>query len=194
VERFSHIACRLLLWVGVLIPGTASAQERIDWASFPVERETFVESRAAPGTYATLGSFDGVAMLYFSTSKRLIEIKGLKRISIPFLGQEPDDMYEFHHETFTLASMVRTGDGEYAFQATNNGAFDRVATGRLRVTLLPIRVAAKVEEFLMEEHGQAINSVMNRYVLPRSTAAKAMLKTYGEVFFGGNWVAIDPER
>jgi hypothetical protein len=28
-------------------------------------------------------------------------------------------------------------------------------------------------------------------MLPRSTAAKAMLKTYDEVFFGGNWVALD---
>jgi hypothetical protein len=87
------------LVVGVLLPGTASAQDRIDWASFPVEREAFIESRTAPGTYATLGSFDGVAVLYFSPSKRLIEIKGLKKISVPFLGQERDDKYEFHHET-----------------------------------------------------------------------------------------------
>ncbi len=130
-------------------------------------------------------------MLYFSPSKRTIEIEGLKSISIPFLGQEPDDTYEFHHETFTLTSVIRIGDGEYAFQGTNDGPFSRMVTGRIRVTVSPTRVSGRVDEFLMEEHGQAVTGVMNTCRLAPSPAAQAMLKTYDEVFLGGNWVALD---
>jgi hypothetical protein len=165
----------------------------LDWAEFPVEMEKF--SEAEPGKYANVGTFSGVGNMYLSVSRKLIELKGLRVIEIPFLGQEIDDKYEFRFESFTIESVIPTGAGEYAFQAINNGRFARKITGKIR--LVPpqgLGVSTRVEEFLMEEHGQAIEGVMNRYVLPRSVASKAMLKKYDEVFFGGNFVALDIQR
>ena len=66
-----------------------------------------------------------------------------------------------------------------------------MVTGRIRVTVSPSGVSGRVDEFLMEEHGQSIKGVMNRYRLAQSPAAQAMRKTYNEVFLGGNVVALE---
>ena len=147
---------RILLVSLALLPAVLSAQGTIMWASFPVEREAFMSTEADPRRYRSAGTFDGIGLLYFSPERRTIKIEGLKKISIPFLGQEPDDKYEFHHETFTLTSVIRIGDGEYAFQGTNDGPFSRMVTDRIRVTVSPSGVSGRVDEFLMEEHGQSI--------------------------------------
>ena len=97
---------RFLIPALALIPAVVSAQERIDWASFPVERETFSATEVAPQRYSSAGVFDGVGMLYFSPSKRLVEIKRLQKISLPFPGQEPNDKYEFHPERIHHARVL----------------------------------------------------------------------------------------
>lgn len=178
----------------VLVPAVLSGQTRtINWASFPVEREKFIE--AEPGRYAAVGTFDGVGMMYFSPTKKVTEFQGLRRIELPYLGQEADDKYEFRHESFTIVSVIPTGEREYAFQAINHGGpFARTVTGKVRFSLQLGWIgccAGIIEEFLMDEHGQTLKGVMNRYRLPRSTASKAMLKKYDEVFFGGNYVALE---
>jgi hypothetical protein len=103
----------------------ASGQQRpgIDWLTVAVEREAFMES--PPGQYATSGRFDGVAMLYLSASRKLVELKGFRRATLPYLGQQPNQSYEIYQETFTIESLIRVDVGEYAFQGVNNGAFDR---------------------------------------------------------------------
>ena len=78
---------------------------------FSVEREAFPRTDVDGREYSSTGTFDGIGKLYFSPSKRTIEIEGLKNISIPFFGQEPDDKYEFHHEaTGNMPSRARTTD------------------------------------------------------------------------------------
>ena len=130
--------------------------------------------------------------MYVSAENRIISFKGLRRIHLPYLRQQADDKYEFRFEQFTLESIIRIGPREYAFQGVNQGPFDRTVTGRVRFS--DERLGATVQEFTMEEHGQELSGVMTRYTLPKSKKATAMLKRYDEVFFGGNWVAVEPSR
>ena len=179
---------RYLLIVCALVSTVLFGQTRtINWASFPVEKERFFEGE--PDRYATVGRFDGVGMMYFSPTKKLVEFKGFRSIDVPYLGQEPDDKYEFRHESFTIGSVIPIAEREYAFQAVSDGPFARTVTGKIRFS-----VERRVEEFQMDEHGQMLKGVMNRYVLARSAAARAMLKKYDDVFFGGNYVAVEVEQ
>ena len=43
----------------------------------------------------------------------------------------------------------------------------------------------------MEEHGHTVRGVINRYYLPKSELAKAIFKKHEDVFFGGNYVALE---
>ena len=187
---------RNLLVVLALVPAALSGQMRmsLDWANFPVEMERFVESEPGSGQYATAGTFNGVGSMYLSATKKVIDFKGLRIIELGYLGQEPDDKYEFRHESFTIGSLIAVGGGEYAFQATNDGPLDRTVTGKIRIAVGSSRINGTVQEFQMEEHGQVLKGVMNRYVLPRTPAGLTMLKKYDEIFFGGNFAAMEFAR
>ncbi len=164
----------------------------VDWATVAVEREAFGEGQ--PGQYATVGKFDGIGMLYLSVTKRLLEFKGLRRISVPYLGQQPENAYEIHHETFAISSIIRVSDNEYAFEGVSDGPFRRSVTGKLRYSVARSGLGGTVEEFQLDEHGQVIKGIMNRYSIAKSAQGVAMLKKYAEVFLGGNFVALDFER
>jgi hypothetical protein len=161
----------------------------VDWITVAAEREAFLEGQ--PGQYATTGTFDGIGMIYLSVSKRIIEFKGFRRITLPHLGQQPGNAYEVHSESFTIRSLIRVADTEYAFQGVSDGPFGRTVTGKVRYSVTTSGLVGTVEEFLLEEHGQQIKGVMNRYSMARSAPALEMLKRYAEVFLGGNYVALD---
>jgi hypothetical protein len=161
----------------------------IDWASFRVEREAFFE--ATPGTYGTAGTFGGIGLMYFSPGKKLIEFKGLRTIEIPYMGQEPDDKYELKFESFVITGMAPITTFEYAFQARNAGPFSRTVTGKIRFSVAKSGLVGQIENFQMEEHGQTISGVMNRYYLPRSEIARVMFNKHDDIFFGGNHVALE---
>jgi hypothetical protein len=161
----------------------------IDWATFRVEREAFFE--ASPGTYGTPGSFGGIGLMYFSPSKKLIEFQGLRTIEMPHIGQEADDKYELKFESFVITAMSQLSKFEYAFQAKNSGPFSRTATGKIRFSVAKSGLAGQIEDFQMEEHGQTLRGVMNRYCLPKSEIAKSMFKKYDDIFFGGSYVALE---
>jgi hypothetical protein len=131
-------------------------------------------------------------MLYFAPVKSKVEFKGFRAIRLPFLGQEEDDKFELRAESFKTTSVVSVGDGEFIFEALVDGPFEHRVTGRLQVKIAPNGVTGRVVSFRMDEHGDAYAGIMTRYSLPRSAAAKAMLKRYDEVFFGGNMVALSP--
>lgn len=164
----------------------------IDWASVSVERESFFED--APGKFGTAGTFSGIGLMYFSPTNKLIEFKGLHAIEIPHIGQESDDKYELKYESFTITAMIPTGDTEYAFQATSTGAFPRTIRGRIRFSLAKSGLVGHVEDFQMEELGKTLEGVMNRYSLPKSEDAKAMFKKHEDIFFGGNYLALEFEK
>jgi hypothetical protein len=178
-----------LLLVLVVTSPAIGRDPAIDWASFRVEREAVFE--ASPGTYGTAGSFGGIGLMYFSPSKKLIEFKGLRTIEIPHMGQEADDKYELKSESFVITAMSQISKFEYAFQARNAGPFSRMATGKIRFSVAKSGLVGQIEDFQMEEHGQTIRGVMNRYYLPRSEIAKAMFTKHDDIFFGGGYVALE---
>jgi hypothetical protein len=169
---------------------TAARLPGLDWASLPVEREEFFE-QGTTREYATTGRFGGIGMMYLSASRKVLIYNGLRRIGVPHLGQERDDLFEFKQESYTIRSLIRTDNGEYAFEAVNDGPFDRTVTGKVRYSLSKSGLFGLVDEFQMEEHGQTIKGMMNRYSLPKSAEAQRMLSKYTEVFFGGHYVALD---
>jgi len=160
------------------------------WATVTVEMTAFFEQ--TPGEYGTSGKFDGVGMMYLSPEQKSLIFKGLRKISIRYLAQEPDDEYEFYQESFSLRSIIRTADGEYALEATSENAFGRTVTGKIRYSIVGSGLgrSGAVTEFRLDEHGQVMKGVMNRYALARSPEALAMLKKYDAIFFGGNYVAL----
>jgi hypothetical protein len=87
-----------------LLAGVQSASRlpAIDWVTVAAEREAFLEGQ--PGQYATTGTFDGIGMIYLSVSKRIIEFKGFRRITLPHLGQQPGNLYEVQLDTVALAA------------------------------------------------------------------------------------------
>ena len=129
-------------------------------------------------------------MLYLSATNRVVELKGLRRATMPHLGQQPNHIYEIYHETFTIDSLIRVGDGEYAFQGVNNGPFNRAITGKVRYSVAASGLVGVVDELQLAEHGQAIKGIMNRYVMASSSQATALLKKHDDVFLGGNFVAL----
>jgi hypothetical protein len=130
-------------------------------------------------------------MLYLSASRKLVELKGFRRATLPYLGQQPNQSYEIYHETFTIESLIRVDAGEYAFQGVNNGPFNRAVTGKVRYSVAASGLVGSVDELQLAEHGQVFKGVMNRYVIARSVEAIALLKKHDDVFFGGNYVALD---
>lgn len=186
---------RITVWLLLaILPTVAIAQRRqIDWATFAVERQSF-EADDESGKYATTGIFDGVGMLYFSPSKNKIEYKGFRAIRIPFLGQDSNDKFEIRAESFATTSVISVGDGAFAFEGVVDGPFERVVTGVLKIAIGDLGVAGTAIEFRMDEHGEIFEGVMTRYMLPSSPTAKAMLKRYDDVFWGGNFVALQPPQ
>lgn len=181
----------LLLLLLSSTAGAAAQRSDIDWASFAVERFAY-EADEKTAKYGTTGTFDGVGMLYFSSTKQKIEYKGFRMIRMPYLGQQRDDKFELRAESFATTSIISLGNGEFAFEAVVQGPFTRTVTGRMRIKIAPSTIAATVVEFRMDEHGDVYEGVMTRYTLPASAAARAMLKKYDEIFLGGNFVALVP--
>lgn len=167
--------------------GTQAAPPGLDWATVVVEREAFFEDK--PGEYGTTPRFDGVGMLYISATRKSILFRGLRRISTPHLGQPRGAEYEFHQEAFTLKSIVADGSG-WTFEAVNDGPSARRVTGVLRYSASKTAGVGTVSEFKLEEHGQTIKGVLNRYVLAKSSSATSLLRKFDNVFFGGNVVAL----
>jgi hypothetical protein len=176
-----------------LFVSTEAAAQRpnIEWASFAVERAGY-EADEKSRKYSTIGTFDGVGMLYFSPAKQKIEFKGFRAIRLPYLGQDRNDKFELRAESFATTSVISLGSGEFAFEATVEGPFPRTVTGRIRIKVAPSAVAATVVDFEMSEHGDVYEGIMTRYTLPTTTAGRAMLQKFDEVFFGGNFVALAP--
>jgi hypothetical protein len=177
-----------------LLAGFAPAERMtLDWASFPVERESF--RVAERGQYSTSGAFAGVGMMYVSLTRKTIQFKGLARIELPHLGQGPTTKYEFWFETFAIESIIPLAAEEYAFEAVREGPFPRRLTGKVRISVpTPGLPVGKVEDFVAQEHGTAIQGVMNRFSLVSTPAAKALLKKYDDVFFGGHYAALEPAK
>ena len=90
-----------------------------------------------------------------------------------------------------MNTTIRTGDGEYAFQGTNNNWYGRTITGKIRIARRPGAPTGTVVEFLLEEHGQTLPGVMNRYALTHSPTAKALLQKYSEIVLDRNWAEFD---
>ncbi len=168
--------------------GAFAQKVAIDYARFPVEMTAFFEGE--PGHYGTDGEFAGIGMLYFTLSKGMIEFRGFRAIGFPYQGQEADDKYEIHFETFVIESLIPVGDLEYAFQARSNKSL-RTVSGKIKVSLRQSKLNGKLDGFHMEEHGERLRGVMNRYSLPKSEASKIMFGKYNEVFWGNNYVALD---
>ncbi|MGE4545399.1 MAG: hypothetical protein AB7D06_14955 [Pedobacter sp.] len=182
---------RFVMLLIILLTSThgAFAQKvAIDYARFPVEMEAFFEEE--PGYYSTNGEFAGIGMLYFSLSKETIEFRGFRAIGFPYQGQEADDKYEICFETFIIESLIPVEDLEYAFQARSNRS-RRNVSGKIKVSPKQSGLHGTLEAFHMEEHGERLQGVMNRYSLPKSDASKIMLDKYGEVFLGSKYVALD---
>jgi hypothetical protein len=180
---------RLVLVIGLtaVVHGQASPAA-LDWATVAVERQAFFEDK--PGEYGTTGKFDGVGMLYVSASRKSILFRGLRRIATPHLGQPRSAEYELHQESFTLQSIVAEGQG-WTFEAVNDGPSARRVTGVLRYTPSKAAGVGTVVECKLDEHGQTIKGVLNRYVLAKSSAATSLLRRFDVVFFGGNVVTFD---
>ncbi len=176
----------LFLFAGVQVSSRLPA---VDWITVTVEREAFMESPS--GQYATNGAFDGIGMIYMSVSKRVIEFKGFRRITLPHLGQRSGNVYEIYNEAFTIQSLIRVADTDYAFEGVSNGPFGRSVTGKLRYSITKSGLVGVVEDFQLQEHGQLIKGVMNRYSVAKSVSALDMLKKYADVFLGGNYMALD---
>ena len=188
--RGNHYMKMIFLLLLFVVASEAFGQDAtIDWACFPVECEAFFEETL--GNYATFGAFDGIGMMYFSPGKKVIEFKGLRMIEFPYMGQESDDKYELKFELFAITAIKSIGKYEYTFQATNGGPFPRTATGKIRFSLTKSGLFGHVEDFQMDEHGQTLRGVMNRYYLPKTTLAKALFKKHEDVFFGGYYVALE---
>jgi hypothetical protein len=164
----------------------------VDWATVTVEREAFMEG--PPGQYTTAGIFDGVGMVYFSVTRRVIQFKGFRRITLPHLGQQQGQNFEICIESFTIQSLIRSGNTEYAFEAVSDGPFGRSVTGKLTFAIAKSGLVGTVSDFRLEEHGQIIKGIMNRYSIAKSRPAQDMLRKYSEIFLGGNYVALDPAR
>jgi hypothetical protein len=161
----------------------------IDWASFPIEIEAFSET--VPGNYGAAGFFAGIGMIYFSPNKKIIQFKGLRKIEIPYMGQEPDDKYELRFESFAITSIIPINEFEFTFYATKNSPFHRTLTGKIIFSISKSGLYGSIKDFEMDEHGGKLQGVMNRYYLPKSESCKSMFKKYEEVFFGGNYLALD---
>jgi hypothetical protein len=166
----------------------AAAPLSLDWATLAVEREAFFEDK--PGEYGTKGQFDGVGMLYISVSRKTLLYRGLRRIPTPRVGQQKDDEFEFHQESFTLQSGSITTAGEYTFTGVNDGPSGRTVSGTLRFSVAGNATAGTATEFRLDEQGQTIKGVLNRYTLAKSPPASSMLRKFDSVFFGGNVVAL----
>lgn len=179
----------LLLFLFAVTSESFGQDATFNWASFPVEREIF--SAATSGNYGTVGAFGGIGKIYFSPEKKVIVFSGMRTIEIPYLGQEPNDKYELKFESFTIVEMISIGKFEYAFFATNNGPFNRTVTGKIRFSIAKSGLFGIIEDFQMNEHGQTIKGVMNKYYLPKSEPAKAMLSKYEDIFFGGYYVVLE---
>ena len=144
-----------------------------------------------PENYGAAGFFAGIGTIYFSPNKKIIQFKGLRTIEIPYMGQEPDDKYELRFESFAITSIIPINEFEFTFYATQNGPFHRTVTGKIRFSISKSGLYGSIKDFEMDEHGQYLKGVMNRYHLPKSEASRAMFKKYEEIFFGGNFVALD---
>lgn len=169
--------------------GAAPAQPAtLDWATVAVEREAFFEDK--PGEYGTTPKFDGVGMLYISASRKSVLFRGLRRIATPHLGQPRGAEYEFHQESFTVKSIVAEADG-WTLEGVNDGLSARRMTATLRYAPSKTAGVGTVVECKLEEHGQTIKGVLNRYVVAKSSAATSLLRKLDNVFFGGNVVSYD---
>ena len=86
-----------------------------------------------------------------------------------------------------MRSATPGADG-WTFEAVNDGPSGRRATGTLR--FIPTKTAGvgSVIEFRLDEHGQTIKGVLNRYSLAKSKPAISLLRQFDHVFFGGNVV------
>ena len=162
------------------------ASPALDWATIAVERQAFFEDK--PGEYGTAGRFDGVGMVYVSPSRNSILFRGLRRIAQAHVGQSRDAQYEFHQESFKITTVQPDGQG-WSFEGANDGPSGRKMTGVLRYSPTKTAGIGTITEFRLEEHGQQIKGVLNRYSLAKSSAATSLLRRFDVVFFGGNVVS-----
>ena len=122
---------RVLILMIVGCPITLVAQERIDSARFPVEREAFIASNNQ--RFDSTGVVDSICTIFFSGAERRLQFEGLQRVALPPPGQQPNDRFYIVTDTFTLNTTIRTSDGEYAFQGTNNNWYGRTISGKIRI-------------------------------------------------------------
>lgn len=183
---------RFVLVVGLAAVVHAQASSpALDWATVAVERQAFFEEK--PGEYGITPKFDGVGMLYISAARKSVLFRGLRRIATPHPGQARSAEYEFHQETFTLKSITPDGTG-WTFEGVNDGPSARSVTGLLRYTPSKTDGVGAVAEFKLDELGQTIKGVLNRYVMAKSPAATSLLRKFDNVFFGGNVVSFTTNK
>jgi hypothetical protein len=177
--------CLCLLSFAALPPIAAQQQATLDWATIAVEREGFFEER--PGEYGTKGQFDGVGMLYISAGRKTVLFRGIRRIATPHLGQSRHAEFEFHQESFTIGTLTAV-EGGWTFTAVNDGPSKRAAQGSLRFAATKTAGVGTVAAFTLDEMGQTIKGVLNRYTLAKSSSATSLIRRFDAVFFGGNVV------
>ena len=186
----------LMVWAALTVSGTGLLEPQrlvLNYATFPTEITAF-NAEGAGGRYERTGESHGVAETYFSASRGEIRFTGLRRITLKHIGQKPDDKFELFRESFIIEKLIRVTEGEYAFEAVNEGTYPRRATGTLKFKLGPSGVNGTVEGFTLEERGLTIEGVMNRYSLPTSKAATDLLAKHAAIFWGGGIVTLDLEN
>ncbi|MHA2408497.1 MAG: hypothetical protein ACXACA_09050 [Candidatus Ranarchaeia archaeon] len=160
----------------ILMPVLSKADlNNLMWAHFPAERHIFLVNEKT-------GNF------YISLKKKNVIFKGLQPIEV-HLGPAHKAKYEFLIEQFALTKVIKLDESNYAFEGKRAGFYERKCYGKLRIRKTS-PFFAEVVSFEMNEIGQRYKGVMNRYILPRTDGARALLEEFSSIFFGNYYAAM----
>ena len=172
----------------ILMPVLSRADlNNLMWAHFPAERHIFLVNEKT-GSYETNGQFGGIGNLYISLEKKRVIFKGLQPIEAQ-LGPTKRAKYEFLIEQFDLTKVIKLDESNYVFEGKRAGFYERKCSGKLRIRKTS-PFFAEVVSFEMNEIGQRYKVVMNKYTLPRTDGARALLEEFSSIFFGNYYAAM----
>jgi hypothetical protein len=129
-----------------------------------------------------------------SATRKLLWLKGLRGATMPSIGQQRNQLYEIYHETFTSQVSHPCQRRRVCFQGVNDGPYNRAITGKVRYSIAPSGFGDRSTSCSFLKHGQTIKGIMNRYSIARSNQAVAIAQKHDDVFFGGNFVALDFDK
>lgn len=175
----------------IFIPALSSADlNSFMWAQFPAEKHNYLVNDKT-GSYETNAQFGAIGDFYISLEHGKIIFKGLQPI-MAHAGLT-NGKYEFFIEEFKVTKVIKVDESNYAFEGRRVGIFERQCSGSLRIRKTSPQLA-EIVSFDMTEKGQTYKGVMNRYTLPKSKTAKAMLEEFDTIYFGNNYAAMGPEE